>query len=225
MARRILPHGVCEYLRHQIVTGRIEPGATIREEHVAGELQVSRTPVREALRKLADEGLLEYVPHRGARVLMPTPELVAEVLDIREALEGIAARQAATRIDPVLLAELRARFEILRLRVSCGDLSDVGDSIHDEILKASRHATLQRLMGIYRSQVTWFQRMVSNIPGRLTQAFGEHDMILCALESHDAEWAESATRAHIRNTRRALLHALQADEERTATPVRLRRRK
>jgi DNA-binding GntR family transcriptional regulator len=208
MGKRILGQGVSEYLRKQIVTGRISPGSTIREEHIAKVLDVSRTPVREALRKLAEEGLLEYIPHRGARLLEPTPSTVAEVFEIREALEGIAARQAASRVPIEQLVRVRSEFEKIRVKVASGDLSDVGDGIHQEILANCENRRLERLMSVYRLQVGWLQQAAARLPGRLEEAFREHDGILSALECHDPEWAESATRAHIRNTRRILLEAL-----------------
>ncbi len=209
MVKSILQEGVYQELRRRITAGKIAPGATLREEHIAAELNVSRTPVREALRKLAEEGFAEYVPHKGARVLTPTPVLVREVFDIREALEGIAARQASAKADPVRLATLRAHFDSLRPRVEGGDLSDVGDSIHEEILRAGHNQRLEHLMSIYHSQVTWFQSVAAHVPGRLQRAFREHESILCALESRDPEWAESAVRAHIRTTLRELLDSIE----------------
>ena len=163
MARSILQFGVYEALRHRIVTRQIPPGATLREERIAKELHVSRTPVREALRRLGEEGFVEYLPHKGARLLTPTPELMREIFTIREALEGVAARQAAATAGKDQLRMLRDHFESLRPRVAAGDLSDVGDAIHGEILQACRNARLERLMSIYRSQIAWFQAVAAEI--------------------------------------------------------------
>ncbi len=209
VARTILQQCVYDRLREKITAGQIAPGATLREEHIAAEFEVSRTPVREALRKLAEEGFAAYVPHKGARLITPTPDLVREIFDIREALEGIAARQATKKADPARLVSLRTHFESLRPRVACNDVSDVGDVIHDEVLTACQNKRLERLMSIYRSQVSWFQCVVSQVPGRLLRAFREHESVLCALEARDPEWAESAMRAHIRTTLGDLLSSLE----------------
>lgn len=219
MGKRTLGHGVSDYLKRQIITGRIKPGSTVREEHLARTLRVSRTPVREALRQLAEEGFLEYTPHRGARLLLPTSSLVSEVFQIREALEGIAARQAASRLSPVRLAQIRLNFEDLRTRIASGDLSDVGDSIHDEILASCENTRIRRLMSIYRTQVGWLQQEASRLPGRLAEAFREHDTVLGALEHREPEWAESAMRAHIRNTCSMLLKTVASGNHNGAEEV------
>ena len=213
MARAILRDGVYRTLRQRIVSGHIPPGANLGEASLAAELKVSRTPVREAIRQLYEEGFVEYTPHKGARVAEPTPEMVREVFDIREALEAIAAREAAPRTDPARLTALREHFEILRLRIARGDLSDVGDRIHAELFHACGNERLKRLMSVYRSQVTWFQHVAAQVPGRLLRAFREHESILSALESRDPDWAEGVTRAHVRNTLRDLLHSLEQATE------------
>jgi DNA-binding GntR family transcriptional regulator len=205
MAKTVLRDGVYRTLREQIISGRILPGAPLGEERLALELKVSRTPLREALRQLAEEGFVEHTPHKGARVLQLTPELISEVFLIRESLEGVAAREAAQKIDDAHMASLRQRFEALRPSVAQGDLTDVGDMIHEELFSICGNQRLQRLMAAYQGQVQWFQQVATRVPGRLLSAFREHESILSALESRDPEWAESVTRAHIRNTLRDLL--------------------
>ena len=192
-------------LREAIVLGRIRPGAPLREVRLAQELGVSRTPLREAIRQLSRDGLVECLPNCGARVIQPTPKLVSDVFQIREALEGIAAREAAGAFPRERLAELRAYFDRLRARIAAGDDHDVGDGIHDEILAACRNLELSSLMAKYREMISWSQRLASEVPGRLLESYREHEAILCALEGGDAEWAERAARAHVRNTLRDLL--------------------
>jgi DNA-binding GntR family transcriptional regulator len=208
MAGSTLRDGVHKALLDLIVSGGLQPGEKLGEVRLAAELSVSRTPVREAIRHLSEEGFVEYAPHCGARVTVPTAQSVREMFQIREALEGIAAREAASRIEWSRVEQLRARFEDLRVRVRAGDTSDVGDSIHEETFRASGNQMLERLMGLYRLKISWFQRMAAQVPGRLAHAFREHDSILSALESRDPEWAESVARAHVRNTLNDLLPAL-----------------
>jgi len=210
MAGHTLTGAVRKALLEMIITGKLQPGEHLAEVRLATMLGVSRTPIREAIRHLSDEGFAEYKPHCGARVIVPAARDVREVFQIREALEGIAAREAATRMEADSLESLRACFEALRPRVLAGDTSDVGDLIHQEIVRASGNQTLVRLLGNYRLKISWFQRIAAQVPGRLTRAFREHDSILCALESHDPEWAESVARAHVRNTLHDLLAAFEA---------------
>jgi DNA-binding GntR family transcriptional regulator len=203
--KNILPFGVYERLCEEILSGRIPPGANLREEQIAEDMGVSRTPVREALRKLAEEGLVEYFPHRGARLMKLEANRVREVFEIREVLEGLAARQATVRLTNEQLCELRARFEDLRPKVMAGDTSEVGDFLHSEIFANCGNERLTRLMSGIRNQVQWIQRAAIDVPGRLNRAFYEHEGILCALESGAPDWAESAMRGHIRNTMRDLI--------------------
>lgn len=209
MRRSILSDGVYNRLLNAILKGKYQPGADLREEHIAESFSVSRTPVREALRKLAEEGFVEYVPHRGARLITPTAELAREIFQIREALEAVAAREASARMSAERLVKLRAHFEAIRPRVAAGDWKDVGDRLHDEIFEACGNVRLQQLVGVFRGQIRWLQSISSQMPERLQSAFREHESVLSALESHNADWAESAIRAHIRNTLGDLLRCLE----------------
>jgi len=204
----ILRDAVYARLRDRIIGGELAGGAALGEVQIAAEFDVSRVPVREAIQRLSDEGFVEYVPHKGARVVAAEPDLIREIFQIREGLECIAAREAAVRIGADRLAFLRSHFESLRPGIADGTLVDAGDSIHDELLTAAGNQRLVRLTSIYCGQISRFQRMASALPGQLVRAFREHDSILAALEAHDPDWAESAARAHIRNTLRELLAAL-----------------
>jgi DNA-binding GntR family transcriptional regulator len=201
-------------LRERIFQRRILPGYPLRETQLAQELGLSRTPLREAIRQLSRDGLVECLPHCGARVIRPSPQLVSDVFQIREALEGIAANRAAKNFTRERLRELRCYFDKLRLQIASLDFSDVGDSIHGELLGACGNSELRTLMNNYREMITWFQRLASQVPGRLMESYREHEAILCALEAEDPEWAERAARAHVRNTLRDLLpHLAEAPQK------------
>ncbi len=98
--RASLSKFVRERIRGQILDGRLKPGARLVEDRLSAELGVSRVPVREALRSLSAEGLVRLEPHRGATVVEVTPEMVAELVEVRALLEGQNARLAARRHDP-----------------------------------------------------------------------------------------------------------------------------
>lgn len=209
MPRTILKDGLCDKLRLRIIGGQASPREPLVEARISSEFHVSRTPVREAVRQLVHEGFAEYAPHCGARVAIPTPQLVREVLLIREALEGIAAREAAAKMQTERLTALREKFERLRPAILAGDLSDAGDEIHRELFEACGNMEMERLIRVYWAKVEWFQRLASDLPDRRSRAFHEHDAILRALESRDTAWAESAARAHVRNTLRELLESFE----------------
>ena len=199
-ANPVLPDQVCDVLRSHIIEGRLSPGSLLREERLAAKLDVSRTPLREAIRQLAEEGFVEKPPRRGARVAALTPEMVREVFEVREALEGMAARLAAARAADEQIARMKAYLDALRPKIDAGDLSDTGDMIHAEIFAACGNSRLQRLMAVYRGKVEWIQRAAFQFSQRLPLAYQEHESVVRALECRDAEWAEAAVRRHIRNT-------------------------
>lgn len=217
MAGSVLSGEVYYVLRERILAGKLGAGAALGEERLAEQLGVSRTPLREALRRLVETGLIVHEPRRGARVIDLTPQLVNEVFEIREALEGMAARAAAPRIGEGELNRLRERFTALRRRVAAGDLGDVGDDLHAAVFAACGNEQLHRMARLQGDQVAWIQarRYVvgSPAPGgvgkALARAFREHDAVLLALEARDPDWAETAMRAHIRATRADLLAALE----------------
>jgi len=205
LSEPVLRNQVRDALRAQIIDGRLPPASILREERLAAELDVSRTPLREAIRQLAEEGFLEQAPRRGARVAALTGEIAREVYEVREALEGMAARLAAERISEAALARLGERLEALRPRIVAGDFSDTGDLVHAEVFAACGNARLQRLMEVYRGKVEWIQRTAFAVSRRLDSAYREHQSIFRALEARDPDWAESAVRSHIRKTLEELM--------------------
>ena len=210
MSKSILRDNTYAQILQAILDGRIAPGEGLREERLAAELNVSRTPIREALRKLAEEGFVLYEPHRGARLLTPTAEMAREVFQIRESLEAIAAREAAARMDAETRTHLRRHFDAIRPRVRAGDLSDVGDSIHPAMFDHCGNQRLVQLRAVLHGQVTWLQTFAVSIPARPARAFRDHLRILVAIEARDAQAAEEAVRTHIQNTLADLLRAFRA---------------
>ena len=208
MSSPVLRDQVCDVLRARIISGELPPSSGLREVRLASELGVSRTPLREAIRQLTEEGFVEQSPRRGARVVALSPEMIREVYEVREALEGMAARHAALRIDAARITFLRNLIDDLRPRIAAGDLTNTGDRVHEEIFEVCGNSRLKRLMSLYRSKVSWIQGTAFRISQRLEIAYQEHESIVRALECHDPEWAEAATRRHIRNTLAELVDLL-----------------
>jgi DNA-binding GntR family transcriptional regulator len=206
-----------ELIRQAILDGRLEPGSRLKEEELARELGISRTPVREALLVLQAEGLIETTPNRGAVVRTHDADDLIDLYQLRALLEGYAARQAATRLTDE---------EIALLRESCDRFDEIaGDDIrelvrenlwfHNAIHAASGSARLSSMVRrvielplVYKSYV-WY----SPDQKRISAHF--HRQITNALSAGDAERAEIVMREHVFEAR-DLLVANSRDELETS---------
>lgn len=204
IARITLADRVFEQIVDAIVQGRIAPGETINEVNLAARLGVSRAPLREAIFRLEAKGLLQRVPHLGARVVDLQPRDLAELFAIRESLEGMAARLAAVAMSDADLDQLQQSLEAHRQQpdVASGTAyyQAGGDQdFHFRIASASNNRRLFRLLceDMY-SLMRVYRFRSSAAPGRARQAYREHQDILAALRRRDAEAAEAAMRRHIR---------------------------
>lgn len=212
MARPILQQDLYKFLREQITSWVRRPGEPLVEESLAREFKVSRTPLRETLRRLAEEGLVVYEPHKGAKVSKLTPDIIRDTFLLREALEGVAAREATSRVAPASLAQFRHHYESLRPRIRAGECSDVGDGIHDLIFSAAESERLRKTMSAIMGQVRWMQHLAVQSDERLLRSFREHEGIMLALEARDEVAAEHAARAHIRSALAHMLNSLASIE-------------
>lgn len=200
-------------LRDAIVRGDLVPNQRLVEADMSSEFELPRAAVRTALLRLEHEGLIERVPHRGARVRLVTEEEAVEILQARAALEGLAAREAALGITPARAKQLRAVLERQHAALEEQDLmraSDVNAQLHAKIVELSGHATAQRLVKALNSQMVRFQFRTILIPGRPRQSHAEHKAIVDAVATGAAEKAERAMRRHLNN----VAHALERSTER-----------
>jgi DNA-binding GntR family transcriptional regulator len=201
-----------ELIRAAIIDGRLEPGRRLKEEELARELGISRTPVREALLVLQTEGLLEATPNRGATVRAYEPEQIEEMYELRGLLEGHAAHRAATRISDEDLRRLHvsnARFARLRATDDVLDLIRENLVFHNIILEAAASERLAQMVRtvielplVYRS-FYWYsseQKLISD---------HYHQQLAHALEAHDAERAELIMKEHVFEARDFLIAKLR----------------
>jgi DNA-binding GntR family transcriptional regulator len=203
---------VYQALRQGIVHGTLAPGERLRSDALAGELRVSRTPVREALRKLEAEGLVEQ---SGSRVFVRalSEQDLTELFYVREALEGMAARLAAENATPSEIEELRDLLddmETARARGELGQLRQLTGEFHRLICRASHNNRLFRSLTALLDSVRRLQTSTLFGEGRAAQALQEHRDLLAAIAARDAERAETLARAHRRKTlelRKAMLRA------------------
>jgi len=211
--RATLSHAATARLRDMIVEGRIAPGARLNERVLTEELQVSRTPLREAFKILAGEGLVELQPQRGAVVASLDAATIEATYEVMADLEGLAGELAAARIAPAELAEIRAlQFDMLasHARRDLPGYFRANMQIHNKINAAARNPvlteTFQRL-----NQRIYSTRYRSNLSNeRWDQAIAEHTEILHLLEARDGAGLRALLSRHLLNKRDTIMAELKA---------------
>jgi GntR family transcriptional regulator, rspAB operon transcriptional repressor len=188
----------------------------LSEQVLAGQLGFSKTPVREALHRLAQEGLLRMLPRRGYLVPRITASDVQELFEVREALEGMAARLAAQRISELerdviqdALAAASLASEDAESPENLARMEFANGILHEGLLTAASNTRLLQAMAPLRSQVQRIQRLAVRAPGRIRRSHDEHIDVFAAVGRRDPDGAEHAMRAHIRSTGRDVLGQLR----------------
>ena len=206
-------------LREAIVTGKIKAGEKLNEPKLASQYNVSRGPLREAIRRLVSMGLVQHIPHVGARVTPIDLEHIIELYEVREALEGMAAGLAAQNMSEDDIAELRNLLEIHRQHVedNAGNYMQAeGDfDFHYQIIKGSGNALLtQQLCNELYHLIRMFRFQTSRFKARSNRALIEHEQLIYALENRDSSLAEMLMRRHIARAKESIkLNLTQVNEE------------
>lgn len=201
-------------LTRSILSGDLAPGAKLSEPVLARSFGASRAPVREAIRRLQERGLVTYVVNQGARVSQPSAAEFLALLDVREAMEGMAARLAAAHMadsEVAALDELVAghRGEIERNPLGAYLQNDPETDFHMRIARGSGNPILSELLcDQFYPRLRLCRRLHSTVQGRGREAWREHLRITEAISQHDGELAEILMRRHIRAARAALQTAL-----------------
>ncbi|SDL63109.1 DNA-binding transcriptional regulator, GntR family [Glycomyces sambucus] len=210
-------------LRERIVTVGLRPGARLIERDLAAEFEVSRIPLREALQRLAADGLVTTVPGQGSIVTVPTPKDIADLFDVRAGLEPVAARLAAANAGPRDLDRLK---ECVRPRTDAETRTEANAAFHRELVAAARNPLLAQIMEPLEARMRWlFHLTVERDPVRQRE---EHAELLDALMAPDADRAAAVALAHIEDGRAFTLEAarrwqLEAVDVVEATKTRRRR--
>jgi DNA-binding GntR family transcriptional regulator len=210
-------HGESVYdrLRKDIHTGQLRPGARLTETELASRLSVSRTPVREAIRRLESEGLVDHVPRFGAVVRQLDHSEIMELYEMRAVLEGTAARLAARAASAVELDELGAiNADMAQATGNVMQLAQLNRQFHLLMLNAARNRFLLRAMQAADSAMMILGPSSMELPERARDAVAEHAAVLAALAARDDVQAEKMMRAHMEGAQRARLRMLR--ESRTS---------
>ncbi len=205
---------VFESLREAIIQGLLRPGERLMELQLADDLGVSRTPVREAIRKLELEGFVVMVPRRGAYVAGITDKDITDVFEVRAALESLAAGLAAERITEEEMERLERSVVQISEIAQSADLNALVQEdaeFHEIIYRASRNKRLTQILTNLQEQIQRFRLTTLSRPGRTREALEEHRQLVEAISERNAELAQRLAWEHIENAENSLLCALREE--------------
>jgi DNA-binding GntR family transcriptional regulator len=199
-----LAQRVADELRRAILTNRRRPGERLVEESLSAEMGVSRVPIREALRALAAEGLVEMQPRRGAAVADVSPDVARDLVEVRATLEGLNARLAARHHDRAIVKELKqvlAEGNRAAKSGSVDDLVRLNGDFHDKLAQAGGNSILWDIMRVLRERTSLV--FAANTTGRAQQDWDEHASILAAVIEGDEDLSSMLATRHVRRAAEA----------------------
>ncbi|MGI6486349.1 MAG: GntR family transcriptional regulator [Tepidanaerobacteraceae bacterium] len=191
---------VFEALREAILSGKIKPGERLMEIQLAEEMGVSRTPVREAIRKLELEGFVVMIPRKGAYVAGMSLKEAADVFEIRASLEGLAAALAAERITDDEIETMENILKEISSAVKDKDVKEVikkDAELHNVLFAATRNSQLAQIICNLKEKIDRFRLQSFSNPSRMKNIVKEHRKIVDAIKARDADNAEQLAREHI----------------------------
>ena len=208
---------VAAKLRERIFDGVLAPGSFIDELVLCGEWAISRTPLREALKVLAAEGLVRHEPRRGCFVNQITERDLDEIFPVIALLEGRCAFEAAsnaTDADLVTLEQMHDRLNRCAKNRRINDYYQANFAIHEAIITLANNRWLAQVIGDLRKIVKLDRLQQLHAPGRLDQSLSEHMAVFAAIKARDAEGAEAAMRTHLTRQRVALRELARSNTSR-----------
>ena len=203
-------------LRQAILTGELKPGERLMEIHLANRLGVSRTPIREAIRKLELEGLVIMIPRRGAEVAGITEKNLRDVLEVRRCLEELAVELAVERMDEEDIEKLEEARQRFREALKSGDMiriAQADEQFHDVIFAGTHNEKLVYLLNNLRDQMYRYRLEYIKDKGKRQILMIEHENILNAVKTRNLELGKRAMREHIDNQEITISRNLSQDME------------
>jgi DNA-binding GntR family transcriptional regulator len=213
-SRNALGDAVADVLRTAILDGALKPGQPLHENALARQLSVSRSPIREALMQLERENLVTSPLNRSTVVRKPSPHEINQVYTLRSALEGVAARWAAEKSTPALVAQLTQQADRLNEATIAAQgepdrkLLGLAIDFHAVIAQAAGSAELQRLLQSLCNQIRFVMAagLASLTSRRAEEIHAEHVALIAAIAMKDGDRAEQLASAHVRGARDRLVH-------------------
>ncbi|MBK8021246.1 MAG: GntR family transcriptional regulator [Chloroflexi bacterium] len=212
---RTISGEIALFIRNAILTGQLAVGSKIDQQSIADEFGVSLIPVREALRQLEAEELLQIEPYRGAYVKELSIDDLREIYVVRETLEQLAAELAVPRLDQSTLQELQQQLVLMEEATEILDferLFELNRSFHFAIYTQSGNTTLIQLIESLWDRSTVYRRIYTYLPARARQALLEHRAILAACMAGDQQIAGKAVRENVSQTTRTILNLKQKEK-------------
>lgn len=198
-----LHDGVVTNIREMIFAGELIGGQRVPEKMICERLSISRTPLREALKVLASEGLLELLPNRGARVSRLTANQVDEMFPVMGVLEGLAGKIACERITDAEIDGIRAlhyQMAAHHKRRELGEYFALNQKIHEKIMAATGNATLAGMYASLAARIRMARYRANFSQSRWDQAMAEHEEILDALAERNGRRLTRILSTHLKNT-------------------------
>jgi DNA-binding GntR family transcriptional regulator len=203
-------------LREAILKGDLKPGERLMELQLASKLGVSRTPIREAIRMLEQEGLAVTTPRKGAEVAKMTLKDMEDVLEIRDALDELAVRIACQKISDEQLKQLEDMKELFEKSTQTGNVKKIAEAdvtFHDVIYEATGNPKLVTLLNNLREQIYRYRVEYIKNPDNYPILIAEHNAIAEGLKNRDKEAATLAMHKHVKNQAVAVKSVIQCQDE------------
>lgn len=198
-----LGNKIFELLRNRILNDEYENGQKLNELTLSKELKISRTPIREALKQLELEGLVESIPNKGVYVKGFSPRDIDDLFEIRSSLEGLAIQMAIERMNDEYLNKIKEVFELMEFYTSKNDLEKINDLnilYHETLYQATQSQYFEQLLKDVHYYVSMTSRHSIKQPARLESSLNEHRKIYDAIMARDKELAKNTIQNHIRKT-------------------------
>lgn len=203
-------------LRKAILTGELKPGERLMEIHLANKLGVSRTPIREAIRKLELEGLVIMIPRRGAEVAQITEKSLKDVLEVRRALDALCVELACDRISAEEIEQLKKacdEFEHATKNCDVTTIAAADVALHDIIVQATRNQRLIQLINNLSEQMYRYRFEYIKDESRHDNLVEEHRMIYESVLHRDKQKAAEASKLHIDNQEKSIISQIRLEQE------------
>jgi len=202
-------------LEEAILSGEYKRGDALTEMSLSKKLCVSRTPIRSALHRLSEEGLVQIKPNCGAVVIGVNADDLVDTYKIRMRLEGLASAMAAQRMDDEDIKLLKGTVDLSEFYLNKNDiekLKELDTEFHDIIFRASGNRLLCKILSELHRNIRTYRKIALTVPGRLERTIEEHKGIVSAIEARDADLADKLTFLHTENAMKNMIIATEGEE-------------
>ncbi len=215
LGHKSLVSAIVESIEEQILTGELKPGERIAEQKLCEQLEVSRSPVREAFIVLENQGFLVKQARKGVTVAMATLKEAVDAYTIRANLESLATYLAVKNNRPGLVEELKVLNREVEDACYVGDKKEyyrLNDQFHETIINECGNEKLIQMLTVFSKQTARYRKEVLSFPGRMEESLKKHDILIRSLESGDAEGAEKIRKESILANITLLTHRFEEEE-------------